>query len=76
METTGKVSTSPTSKTTATFSFCGATMSVSANGATAGIAWVLDGSGGGLFAYDATTLGTDLYDVGTQAEVNVYGLLP
>ena len=78
-------------------------MAVSSSGATAGIVWVLDGSGGGLFAYDATNLGTELYDsnqdtsgrdtpgqpvkfavptvagghvyVGTQTELDVYGLL-
>jgi hypothetical protein len=99
----GKLSTQPASQTSAHFSFPGATMAVSSNGATAGIVWVLDGSGGGLFAYDATNLATELYDtnqdtsgrdtpgqpvkfavptvaaghvyVGTQTEVDVYGLL-
>jgi hypothetical protein len=65
---------------------------------------VLDGSGGGLYAYDAANLATKLYDtsqaaggrdtpgqpvkfavptvydghvyVGTQTELDVYGLLP
>ena len=87
----------------------GATTRVSSNAATAGIVWVLDGSGSGvngaavLWAYDATNLGTELYDsnqnaagrdtagqpvkfavptvangqvfVGTQTELDVYGLL-
>ena len=78
-------------------------MSVSSNGATAGIVWVLDGGAGVLYAYDATNLATELYDttqasggrdtpgaavkfavptvanghvyVGTQTELDVYGLL-
>jgi hypothetical protein len=105
----GKLSTSPASQTAAQFGFPGATVSISSNGASAGIAWVLDGSGSGangsavLYAYDATDLTTELYDtnqaaggrdtagqpvkfavptvagghvyVGTQAELDVYGLL-
>ena len=100
----GKLSKSPTSQTAQTFSFPGATVSVSSNGATAGIVWVLDGGGGALYAYDATNLASELYDtgqasggrdtpgptvkfavptvanghayVGTQTELDVYGLLP
>ena len=99
----GKLSTSPTSRTKAQFSFPGATTSISSNGATAGIVWVLDGNGTGLYAYDATNLASELYDtnqnssgrdtpgqpvkfavptvasghvyVGTQTELDVYGLL-
>jgi hypothetical protein len=99
----GKLSTAPTSQTKAQFSFPGATTSISSNGTNAGIVWVLDGSGGVLYAYDATNLGTELYDanqaaggrdtpgqpvkfavptvagghvyVGTQTELDVYGLL-
>jgi hypothetical protein len=99
----GKLSTSPTSQTKAQFSFPGATTSISSNGTTAGIVWVLDGNGGVLYAYDATNLGSELYDtnqasggrdtpgqpvkfavptvagghvyVGTQTELDVYGLL-
>jgi hypothetical protein len=100
----GKLSTSPTSQTSAHFSFPGATVSVSSNGSTAGIVWVLDGKAGVLSAFDATNLATQLYDttqasggrdapgkpvkfavptvanghvyVGTQTELDVYGLLP
>jgi hypothetical protein len=101
----GKLSTSPTSQTSAQFQWPGgATASVSSNGATAGIVWLLDGSAGVLYAYDATNLATELYDttqaaggrdtpgqpvkfavptvanghvyVGTQTELDVYGLLP
>jgi hypothetical protein len=99
----GKLSTSPKSQTSAQFGWPGATVSVSSNGAAAGIAWVLDGGGGVLYAYDATSLATELYDtnqasggrdtpgqpvkfavptiasghvyVGTQTELDVYGLL-
>jgi hypothetical protein len=100
----GKLSTSPSSRTAAQFDFPGATVSVSSNGSTAGIVWVLDGNAGVLYAFDATNLGTELYDttqapggrdsagppvkfavpavvnghvyVGTQTELDVYGLLP
>jgi len=65
----GLLSKSPASKTSATFSFPGATVSVSANGASAGIVWALDGNAGVLYAYDATNLGTELYDT-TQAAGN------
>jgi hypothetical protein len=100
----GKLSKSPTSQTAQTFSFPGATLSVSSNGTAAGIVWVLDGNAGILYAYDATNLASELYDstqasggrdtagqpvkfavptianghvyVGTQTELDVYGLMP
>ena len=100
----GRLSTSPTSQTSAQFQWPGATVSVSSNGAAAGIVWVLDGNAGVLYAYDATNLATELYDttqasgrrdtpgqpvkfavptvanghvyVGTQTELDVYGVLP
>lgn len=99
----GKLSTSPTSQTSAHFGFPGATISVSSNGSAGAIVWVLDGSAGALYAFDATNLATKLYDttqasggrdkagapvkfavptvanghvyVGTQTELDVYGLL-
>ena len=99
----GKLSTSPAFQTVKQFDWPGATVSISSNGATAGIAWVLDGGGGVLYAFDATNLATELYDttqasggrdtpgapvkfavpmvanghvyVGTQTELDVYGLL-
>jgi hypothetical protein len=99
----GVLSTSPASQSSASFSFPGATLSVSANGTSAGIVWALDGNAGVLYAYDATNLATELYDttqaasdrdtpgvpvkfavptvanghvyVGTQTELDVYGLL-
>jgi hypothetical protein len=100
----GKLSNSFKSQTPEQFSFPGATVSVSSNGSNAGIVWVLDGSAGVLYAYDATNLATELYNtnqaansrdapgqpvkfavptvanghvyVGTQTELDVYGLLP
>ena len=100
----GKLSAAPNSQTPAHFDYPGATVSVSSNGSTAGIVWVLDGSAGVLLAFDATDLATELYDsaqasggrdkagppvkfavptivnghvyVGTQTELDVYGLLP
>jgi hypothetical protein len=100
----GKLSTAPTSQTSTRFGWPGATVSVSSNGSTAGIAWVLDGKAGVLYAFDAANLATELYDtaqapggrdkagppvkfavptvvnghvyVGTQTELDVYGLLP
>jgi hypothetical protein len=62
----GRLSTSPSSQTSAHFPFPGATVSVSSNGSTAGIVWVLDGGAGVLYAFDATNLATKLYDT-TQA---------
>jgi hypothetical protein len=100
----GMLSTTPASQTTAQFAWSGATVSVSSNGAGAGIVWALDGGQGVLYAYDATNLATELYDttqasamrdapgnpvkfavptvanghvyIGTQTELDVYGLLP
>jgi hypothetical protein len=100
----GRLSTTPSSQTSVQFSFPGATMSVSSNGSSAGIVWVLDGGAGVLYAFDATNLASELYDtaqaangrdmagppvkfavptvvnghvyVGTQTELDVYGLLP
>jgi hypothetical protein len=99
----GRLSMSPASQSPEQFSWPPATASVSSNGTTAGIVWVLDGNAGVLYAYDATNLATELYNttqasgnrdqpgqpvkyavptvanghvfVGTQTELDVYGLL-
>ena len=42
-------------------------MSVSANGTSAGIVWLLDGNAGVLYAYDATNLANTLYSSSTVA---------
>ena len=59
----GKLATSPSSHSAHTFGYPGATPSISANGATNGIVWVVEnGSTGVLHAYDATNLATELYN--------------
>jgi len=58
-----KLSTKPTSQTTHSFPYPGATPSVSSNGTSDGIVWVEDNSNPAvLYAYDATNLGHELYD--------------
>jgi outer membrane protein assembly factor BamB len=63
---TQKLSTSPTSTTTASFNFPGPTPAVSANGTTNGIVWAIQSDNPGgvatLHAYDATNLATELYN--------------
>jgi hypothetical protein len=65
---TGLLSTSPTSFSSTVYGFPGPTPSVSANGTSNGIVWVLQtdayGSNGPsiLHAYDATNLATELYN--------------
>ena len=105
----------PSSTSPETIQFPGATPSVSANGVSNGIVWIIDSSqfatstygGPGLgpavlHAYDATNLATELYNttqvstdtagdavkftvptiangkvyIGTQTELDVYGILP
>jgi chitodextrinase len=79
----GLLSVSPTSTTSQQFGFPGPTPSVSSRGTTNGIIWALDNSQfktscptgcQGLFAYDATNLGTLLYsssDVGSAVKFTV-----
>lgn len=59
----GRLALSPSSKSSATFGELGATPTVSANGSTNGIVWVIEsGSGGTLRAYDANNLAIELYN--------------
>jgi hypothetical protein len=59
----GKLATSPSSQSAHTFPYPGATPAISANGATNGIVWVVENANNGvLHAYDATNLGTELYN--------------
>ncbi len=63
--TDGLLSTSPVSRSSNTFGHPGATPSISANGASNGIVWVLEVSVNGpavLHAYDATNLAKQLYN--------------
>ncbi|HXL23475.1 MAG TPA: hypothetical protein VOA78_13490 [Candidatus Dormibacteraeota bacterium] len=68
----GLLSTGPTSSTSRSYGYPGATPSISSSGASHGILWALDNSDTGsstsqqLYAYDATNLATLLYD-STQA---------
>ncbi|HYM11045.1 MAG TPA: chitobiase/beta-hexosaminidase C-terminal domain-containing protein [Bryobacterales bacterium] len=59
----GLLSTSPTSKTAATFGFPGITPSVSANGSSNGIVWGIEGAGSQavLHAFAANDLSQELY---------------
>jgi hypothetical protein len=61
------LSAGPTSQSSESFGFPGGTVSISSNGTSNGIAWVIesDGYGGSpaiLRAYSATNLGTELYN--------------
>jgi len=110
----GQFNPSPDSQSDYTFNFPGATPSISSQGSSNGIVWVIDSShaipnppfppgAAVLFAYDATDLSKDLWDstqasnqrdqagvavkftvptvangkvyIGTQTELDVYGLL-
>jgi len=70
--TTGQFNTSPTAQSANTFSFPGATPSISSQGTSSGIVWVIDSSqygipqnAGGpavLHAYDASNVATELWN--------------
>jgi Immunoglobulin I-set domain len=58
-----KLATSPSSQSSHTFGYPGATPSISANGSTNGIVWVVENGGTAtLHAYDATNLANELYN--------------
>jgi hypothetical protein len=58
-----KLQASPTSMSPGSFGYPGTTPSISANGNTNGIVWAIENGGTGvLHAYDATNLGTELYN--------------
>ncbi len=61
-----KLSLSPTSSSSISYGYPGPTPAVSANGTTNGIVWAIQADGGQsyaiLHAYDATNLGTELYN--------------
>jgi len=59
----GKLATAPSSHTSHNFGYPGATPSISANGTTNGIVWVVENGGTAvLHAYSATNLATELYN--------------
>lgn len=60
-----KLATAPSLQSSHTFSYPGASPSISANGATNGIVWAVENSGASLHAFDATNLGNELYDSST-----------
>jgi hypothetical protein len=58
-----KLASAPSSHSSSTFRYPGATPSISANGAQDGIVWAVEnGTTGVLHAYDATNLATELYN--------------
>ena len=60
---TGKLATTPSSKTSIPFGYPGATPAISASGANNGILWAVEnGSPAVLHAYDATNLANELYN--------------
>jgi hypothetical protein len=59
----GKLATSPSSHSSHTFGYPGATPAISANGTSNGIVWVVENGGTGvLHAFDATNLANELYN--------------
>jgi hypothetical protein len=61
--TQAKLSTSPVSKSSASFGYPGSSPSVSANGKINGIVWAIEHAGPDvLHAYNATNLTTELYN--------------
>ena len=66
--TQAKLATSPSSKTAHQFPYPGTTPSVSSNGTSNGILWAIDNSSPAvLYAYDATNLAHELYDINQAA---------
>ena len=69
----GMLATSASSKSSLTLSYPGATPTISANGKTNGIVWIVENGGTGvLHAYDATNLATELYN-STQSTNGQFG---
>ena len=70
----GQLSTSPTSQSQQTFGYPGAIPTVSANGSSNGIVWLLEGgSGGTLHAYDASNVARELYNSQIKASRDSLG---
>jgi uncharacterized protein (TIGR03437 family) len=70
----GQLSTAPTSKSQQVFGYPGAIPTVSANGSSNGIVWLLEGlSGGTLHAYDALNVSHELYNSQMKASRDSLG---
>lgn len=68
------LSTLPTSTSSHSFGYPGATPSISANGTSNGIVWVAEnGSPAGLYAYDAGNLAHELYDSNQAGSRDQFG---
>jgi hypothetical protein len=64
---TGRFNTSPASQSPSSFGFPGATPSISSQGSSKGIVWAIEKAGRAvLHAYDATNLGTELWNSGNN----------
>jgi hypothetical protein len=75
--TNGLMSSTPTTKSTATYPNRGATLAVSANGTSNGILWAMQDnnpSNGVLRAYDASNLSTELYNTSQAGTRDSFGL--
>ena len=65
--TNGVLSTTPSSTSPDTFGYPGATPTISANGTTNGIMWMIDNGSNELRAYDASNLSNEIYNSGNAA---------
>lgn len=66
----GQLTAQPSSQSSGKFGFPGSVPSISANGVSDGIVWVVEPSGGGrLHAYDASDVSKELFSAGTGSYV-------
>lgn len=70
----GRLRTSPASRSSLVFSYPGATPTISANGSSNGIVWLIEGAAGGtLHAYDAGNVANELYNSQMKASRDALG---
>jgi hypothetical protein len=70
----GKLGTTPVSRSSRVFSYPGAIPTISANGTSNGIVWLVEGGAGGtLHAYDATNVARELYNSQMNADRDALG---
>ena len=72
LDSAGELPAAPTSQVASAFAYPGSVPSISANGGTGGIAWMLE-SNGVLHAYDADNLATELYNSNQNATRDALG---